>query len=221
MGAGGRVLRDLSPKGAPEVSEPITVIIPTIGRYALHDALASIAPQLNAEDHVLVACDGVKQWPWVKETVSDFADDFPHAEWTCFYEKERQGYWGHAIANQSLSLYVTEGSWVWRMDDDDVATPHALESLRDAQKHPWAVFRMTFGPGHYAEGMTIWREPRLRHGDVGTPMFFAPLCNARFGLEYAGDWVYAEALQAELGPPVFREEVVCVVRPEAQEEEAA
>ena len=79
---------------------------------------------------------------------------------------------------------------------------------------------MTFGPGHYANGLTVWREPRLQHGDVGTPMFFAPLCGARFGLEYSGDWVYAQALEATFGAPVFREEVVCVVRPEAQEEAA-
>ena len=198
------------------MSAPISVVIPTIGRETLDLTLESFARDLTDQDHVIVMADGANEW--VSDLVYDFSCRFPAADWTYAFEPEILGTFGHPLTNIALNRYVDSDSWVWRLDDDDIAAEGALDALRSAQDDPWSVFRMTFGPGHYAEGITIWREPRLRHGDVGTPMFFAPLCSARFGLEYSGDFVYAQALEAMLGPPVFREEVVCVVRPEPLEE---
>lgn len=98
---------------------------------------------------------------------------------------------------------------------------------------PWFVFRMTFGPGSHANGTTIWHRRELKPGNVGTPMMVWPAsARARWGTGplraglygdlwpdigdgYFGDYEMAAGLEAELGPPVWREEVIAIVRPAA------
>lgn len=188
----------------------ITVIIPTLGRETLGATLKSLASQLNPEDACVVVSEGPNQD--VKNLVTHAANLYPEVDWT--YTMEYGGCWGHPNRNYVMDNHV-HTSHVWTLDDDDVAAESALKSLRAHMDDPWTIFRMIFCEGHFANGVTCWREKQLVAGDIGTPMIFAPLCNARFGLAYMGDFDYALELQEELGDPVWAEDVICLVRPVA------
>lgn len=191
-----------------EDNRGITVVVPTVGRATLSNTLLSVAPQLTSQDAVVVVSEGENLW--VQELVAELSSDYPSTDWS--YVVEYGGLWGHPNRNLVMDNYVTT-SHVWTIDDDDIATPNAMDHLASHMNDPWTIFRMTFGEGHFACGITCWREPNIVPGDIGTPMIFAPLSNARFGLQYMGDCDYALELQDELGPPVWAEEIVAVIRP--------
>lgn len=188
---------------------PLTVIVPTIGRSSLRATLASFASDLRADDLVIVATDGVR--PEAEEVFDDFSGG--EANWMLLPCHESHD-WGHSLRNEALDRFVEEGRYVWTLDDDDVATPGALEALRSRMDGGWAIFRMEFGPAHFAYGITCWREKQLRFGDIGTPMTLAPRCGARFGSRYEGDWDYVQSLQVELGAPTWDDRVIALIRPE-------
>lgn len=170
--------------------------------------LASLTAQLNPEDAVVVISE--EKSSYVQDAVRSFSECIPGPDWT--YLQRQGGNWGHTNRNHVLERHV-HTTHVWSLDDDDIATDTALKSLRERMGDPWTVFRMSFKEGHFANGLTIWREKKLQHGDIGTPMIFAPLGEARFGEHYSGDFTYAEALMVEHGEPVWSEEVVALIRP--------
>lgn len=195
------------------MNQGITVVVPTIGRPTLIKTLQSVAPQLEESDAIVVVSEGNDKN--VRTIVRSFSKHYTAPDWAYTYEFGQN--WGHGNRNYVLDHHV-QTSHVWTIDDDDVATPTALASLRSQMNDSWAIFKMSFGEAHFANGLTIWREARIQAGDIGTPMIFAPLCEARFGLEYMGDCAYAYSLQAELGPPEWCEDVVAVIRPEPVDE---
>lgn len=170
--------------------------------------LASLTPQLNPEDAVVVISEGPNTY--VQQAVRSFSECIPGPDWT--YTFDYGGNWGHPNRNVCLDKHV-HTSHVWTIDDDDIATPTALESLRSHMGDPWTIFRMHFREGHFANGLTLWTQETLVTGNVGTPMIFAPLSNARFGHDYMGDFAYCKELQLELGDPVWSEDLVALIRP--------
>lgn len=187
----------------------ITIIVPTLGRPTLHATLGSFAESLTDEDQVVVVADGALRS--VREIVEDF-DFHYNGEWIYHWRADfPAGNWGHPLRNNILNWGI-QTDYVWTIDDDDAAAPGALDALRSAEG-PWTIFRMQFGPGHPANGITCWREPYLRYGDIGTPMILARPCAARFGNRYEGDWDYAQELQAEYGDPAWDERVIALIRP--------
>lgn len=103
------------------------------------------------------------------------------------------------------------------LDDDDVYLPGAIEAMRDAACDLPVIFRMD-DPQHGV----IWRRPRLVFGNVGSPMFLVPNDPPRVGVwaPYApglpqpgGDFTFITGCVEQMGDPVWREEVVCKVRP--------
>ncbi len=187
----------------------ISVIVPTIGRDSLPQTLESFANELLIGDTVIVACDGYH--PHVSDLVGGFAKRFPSADWLQI-TLDKQGDFGHPARNYVLDHCVDIG-YVWTIDDDDVSVPGTLTTLHEHTSGDWTIFRMLFGDAHRAHGITCWREPQIRYGDIGTPMIFAPKCRSRFGSRYEGDWDYLQSLQAELGEPVWDEQVIALIRP--------
>lgn len=194
--------------------EGITVIVPTTGRPSLSATLLSFAGDLCATDAVIVMTDGKQEGAsWL---VQQYANLYPGPDWACI-RASTHGNWGHPLRNEAIERYV-ETTHVWTIDDDDIAEEGAFRAMREHMGDPWALFRMTFGPGHFANGITCWRFAKPTMGDIGTPMMFAPVCGARFGDCYTGDWDYFKALSSELGDPVMCEEVVAIIRPEATDD---
>jgi len=190
----------------------LTIIVPTIGRPSLAATIQSIARQIGWDDHVIVVTDGHR--PLARDIFERWYDEFPGWE---FLELPPDGNWGHGLRNQVLDT-LKPGIPVCTIDDDDVYEDGALELMRTAACDKPVIFRMRFGRGHRADGLVVWQQPRLQLGDIGTPMIVAPVCGARFGLSYLGDFDYATALVAELGEPIWRDEVVAHIRPSAVED---
>lgn len=186
----------------------ITVIIPSVGRETLKATLASLVYQLTEADAVVVISEGENYE--TNATVYALADCYPDLDLT--YIERQGGCWGHPNRNYALDHHV-HTSHVWTLDDDDQAAPGAIETLRKHMDDPWTIFRMTFGPGHPANGVTCWRYKQIMLGDIGTPMVFAPHTQARYGHEYSGDFTYAQNLHDLLGEPVWAEDVVSLIRP--------
>lgn len=185
----------------------LTVIVPTIGRKSLARTLQSFANELTEDDYVLVSCDGWREG--VTNLVYGWFDVHYPGQWWVNVNTV-QGDWGHPARNHMLEVVKTD--LVWTIDDDDEAAPGALTTIRQ-QTDPFVIYRMRFGPGHPANGITCWREKRMQHGDIGTPMIVAKPCSARFGHHYSGDWDYAQSLQAVYGDPVWNERVIALIRP--------
>lgn len=192
----------------------ISVVIATKGRPTLARSLRSLQAQdWRPGDEVLVVADG--PLPVVRELCAQFAPLLPvrHLE-----NPGPRGVWGHHARNWVMEARQARGAYLMALDDDDEYTPDAIQAARRAfdncpVPHPH-IFRMS---GHPSNPL-LWSEPVMRVGNLGTPCIALPNDPARlgrYGLDYAGDFEFARSTLA-LYPwtqPVWREEVVCAVRP--------
>lgn len=124
----------------------------------------------------------------------------------------------HGYTARRKGIEQATGTHLCFLDDDDAYTPDAIRLFRDAACDVPVVFRMD----HPWHGI-LWRDPVLEFGNVGTPMFVVPNKYALLGewkphapglAEPGGDFEFLRGCAAKMGGPVWREEVVCVVRPE-------
>ena len=166
----------------------LSVIVPTRGRGSLASTLASVAEQLDPGDELLVLCND--------------DDDFGNS------------------ARQSL-LERARGTHVVFMDDDDQYARGAFDAMRRfARDHPGRVgiFRMRF-----LDGRLLWSEPLLRRTNVSTQMFCVPNVPERLGSwtaaaaegasrPYVADFEFISQTVELQGEPLFREEVVALIR---------
>jgi glycosyltransferase involved in cell wall biosynthesis len=199
----------------------LAIVIPTLGavyRPTLKNLLNALANQVNGDDNVLVVSDTPfhddPTWMLVKDT------PFPDNAFVHYWHTgvgAPLGHWGHAARNRVLDYNLLTGSThLWTIDDDDMILPGALDLIRDSCCDVPVIFKMRFGPGSHANGVVIHRGRGLMLGEVGTPMIVAPLCGARFGRRYCGDFDYATNLVLKLGDPIYRDEVIVDVRPEVR-----
>lgn len=191
-------------------SQSLSVLVATTGRKTLRATLESFGPDLRPCDVVHVCMDGRNDL--VRRLVDEMSRTY-FGYWF-YHEGETLGYWGHAVRNQFLPSLDTD--LVWNLDDDDTAAPGALSAIRHSDG-AWTIFRMQFMEGHPANGIVCWRWKRLMKGDIGTPMVIAPPSEARFALEYGGDFAYVEGLVDEFGEPAWDERIIALIRPEVED----
>lgn len=188
----------------------LTVIVPTVGRTSLIQCLNSFADDLAANDQVIIIRDGFGAD--TQRLTTEYADLYPETDWL-YLEHERTADFGHPLRNHVLDNHV-ENEWVWSIDDDDEATVSALTYIRTTIEPPWGMYKMHYGPGHRASGITLWNQKRVWYGNIGTPMIVAPANSlARWGTGYDGDYQYAQNLRDELGEPNWYEQTVALIRP--------
>jgi len=215
----------------------IAITIPTIGRESLREAVQSLVPQLADGDRVMVVCDDMTRYDFCSDTVADAREAAADGVmWRTYPTDKPRGAFGHAGRNMALDMLLEledAPSWSWSIDDDDIATPWALEKIRAATltgDSPWYVFRMVGGAGSHYPGLKLPNQgPVIRAGNVGTPMLVFPVCDARWGTTsvdtnlgsqpdgYFGDYQMAISLTDELGQPGWVDSTVCEVRPKAEE----
>ena len=117
-------------------------------------------------------------------------------------------------ARQSV-IERAKGTHLVFMDDDDQFARGAFRTIRRfAEEHPnrIGIFRM-----RYDNGLSLWTEPVVRLGNVGTPMFCVPnsgkLGSWRAGgIPRHGDFEFLRGTIALQGEPLFRPEIVAFVR---------
>jgi len=126
--------------------------------------------------------------------------------------------------NLALS-FAPDGSHVLYLDDDDAFLPGSFDVMREkvagapADPH---VFRMR---GELFDG-ALWRKPELRFGNVGGPMFVAPLGVSRlhaWGKPPGADFAFITKVVHSMGGPErihWHEDVTYLVRPKEEDRDA-
>jgi hypothetical protein len=125
---------------------------------------------------------------------------------------------GHGARNDAMER--ARGSHLIFLDDDDALASGALDAARRfASETPdrLGIFRMRYGlHPHYPYGHVLWATPELRYGNVAGSMLVVPNLPGRIATWQAkrgGDWDFIRESVELLGEPVFRQEVLQVVRP--------
>ena len=108
------------------------------------------------------------------------------------------------------------GTHLCFLDDDDVYTQNAIGLFTEAACDVPVIFRMRYHHG----GAELWQREEVMFGNVGTPMFLVPNDPERLGhwhpwegSDSGGDCSFITGCVEKMGQPVWRTEIVCVVKP--------
>lgn len=170
----------------------ITFVVPTIGRESLAKTLQSIVCWYG--DEILLVGDSWR----VNDRRVRYVDCKPGRDW------------GATERNFATSFVKTP--YIAHIDDDDVYAPGTRELMENAlQKTPAkpVLFRMRF-----PNGITLWQEPEVRCGNVGTPMMLIPNIPEKLGTWgsfVGGDCHFLETMQWGRNEIVWRPEVIALL----------
>ena len=192
----------------------ISVVVATIGWPTLGATIDSIRAQRLIEgDEVVIAVDG--PFPQAVEMARKAGPPFRWVQTT------RRGYWGHGIRNwvfdhqRQDDLTRLRGDLIAAMDDDNVFTPWAFESIRRAATANAGrplLFRVVT-----VDGTIIWDAPEVAVNNVDTASLVAPTVPdrlGRFGLCFGGDYHFvASTVEKHGGEVSFETDIICVSRP--------
>lgn len=179
----------------------LSIVIPTLGRETLKDALESC----KDADEIVVVLDNSRGGTIPCELP-------PNA---VLYEGNFGVTGGHA--GRQFGIEKATGTHLAFFDDDDVYLPGAMQLMKDAACDVPVIFRMD----HYELGV-LWREPEIYFGNVSTQMYVVPNDPSRFGSwtpvnpslpQPGGDCTFIKETVEKMGGPVWREEVVSILRP--------
>jgi glycosyltransferase involved in cell wall biosynthesis len=187
------------------VAVSLSVVIPTLGRPSLERTLRSCADA----DEIVVVLDtarGATELPCALPSNAVYVE----------------GCWGitGGHGGRQAGIQRATGTHLAFFDDDDVYAPGAISLMRDAACDRPVIFRMD----HYAHGI-LWRDREVRFGNVSTQMYVVPNDPARLGTwephvpgipEPGGDYTFIAGCVERMGEPVWREEVIAVLRPTAE-----
>lgn len=201
------------------MAETITLVIPTISRPTLARTLLSVRDQdWRPGDEILLVGDGPQ--PVAKELWDQMTLPGRYLELT-----PAGGKWGHGIRNWINRTRQARGAYLGALDDDDVWSPNALATVRHAiRERPGRplLFRMDWRTRKdwRPDNEVLWAEKELVRGNVGTPMLVCPNDPKRlgtWGMEYTGDFDFIDqTCRFYPDGPVWRKEVICVVRPRVE-----
>lgn len=169
----------------------ITFMIASIGRPSIANTLASI--EAREDDEILVVG---RMGVWDRRV-----RHVPH---------EPGGDWGHTERNYATPL--AKGQYVAHIDDDDVYVPGVralMQDVIDGTPGRPALFRMQF-----PNGITLWRDPKVYCGNVGTPMMLIPNVPGKmgkWGSFVGGDCHFLETMKFDHSEIVWRPEVIALL----------
>lgn len=169
----------------------VSFIVPTLNRACLLTALRSI--ELWKDDELIVVGN-------VPERTEGRVRYVPH---------KPGGDWGHTERNTVLQSAMPRGDYIAHLDDDDtyaLGTRRCMEVAMESAGGRPILFRMQF-----PNGITLWNEPRIFCGNVGTPMFLHPNEPDKFGTWgsfIGGDCHFLETSKWALDDYVWRPEII-------------
>lgn len=179
-----------------------------MGRATLKSTLESINQQLDPKDELILIGDKLgyksdlsKLW----ELASIYADIFEEVE---------GGDRGNVARHRGIELATC--SHLIFMDDDDIYHPYAFDTIRrHADPHRPTIFKMWT-----ASRLIPSDHHRIQFGDIGTPCFVIPNVKEKLGRWHpasedlhGSDYNFIYETCQLMGEPVWRPEVIAVVRP--------
>ena len=170
----------------------ISFIVPTVGRPSLAACLRSIETLLG--DEILVVGNGWR----TKDPRVRYVDCAPGGDW------------GHTERN--VATPHARCGYIAHIDDDDTYAPGHRALMADAiAKAPGrpVLFRMRF-----PNEITLWRDPAIYCGNVGTPMFLIPNMPTKLGVWKSfvgGDCAFLEGCAWKAEDYVWRPEVIALL----------
>lgn len=170
----------------------ISFIVPTVGRQSLAATLRTI--ETLPGDEILVVGDRYR----TRDSRVRYIDCLPGRDW------------GHTERN--FATPFATGRYIAHIDDDDFYAKGHRTLMQDAiEKTPDrpVLFRMRF-----PNGITLWAEPELRCGNVGTPMMLIPnrpTMLGTWGSFVGGDCAFLESSKWKAEDYIWRPEVVALL----------
>lgn len=178
----------------------ITFIVPTVCRPSLVNTLRSI--ETWPGDEIICVSD-----MRLNLHCQSFIRDRP--EIRCVHSEPGHD-WGHTERN--LAMPLARGRYIAHIDDDDIYAGGTRVLMADAiEKTPDrpVLFRM-----RYPNGITLWSEPVLACGNVGTPMILIPNVREKLGQFrpfVGGDCAFLEEMGWPREEIVWRPEVIALL----------
>ncbi len=167
----------------------ISFIVPTVGRPSLAKTLASIEC-LPGDEILVVGNPGRIDHPFARVVSCPPGGD-----------------WGHTERNFATPL--ARCRYIAHIDDDDVYAPGTRAIMADAIRTTPGrpiIFRMQFPCG-----ITLWQDPTIRCGNLGTPCFLIPNRPAMMGQwapQVGGDYLFLQSSKWKAEDYVWRPEVI-------------
>lgn len=180
----------------------ISFIVPTLGRPTLERTISSI--ECWPTDEIIIVCDG-KIETTCRQIISG-----ARRKNIRFVHCQPGNDWGHTERNVAMPLAACR--YLAHIDDDDWYAPGTRALMADAiAKTPGrpVLFRM-----RYPNGITLWRDPNLYCGNVGTPMILIPNMPTKLGKFepfVGGDCAFLESMKWSPDDIVWRPEVIAML----------
>lgn len=188
----------------------LTIIVPTPDGDGLHRLFDSIAPQLGADDEVLIIGDTHDgPLPEVESMVLGMDSRYRYLEHDAGHHC-----WGHCQINYGMA-HAT-GAYMVFNDDDDIFAPGALDAIRQAIAHLPAPRPLMFK--FYAErlGRTLPERYEVVESAIGGHCIVVPNLPAklgRWGERYGGDFDFIQTtLEHWPEGPAWHDYVIAIAR---------
>jgi hypothetical protein len=211
----------------------LSVIIPTIGRRSLQRTIDSLRGQVYGSTiEVLVVADthqagGLGPTRTRLPGLPDVADRFRYTRdlaesYGCVYAEHDGGEncWGHPQRDHGARL--ARGTWLWWLQDDDIAAPDALPAMRSIltlnELRSWAphLFRVqTWQAGLVWKTEGVLAEKQIDADCIVVPNEPSEL--VPWGRRYNGDWDFISQMVANYGGPaevVWDPTIIAIGRPQ-------
>lgn len=176
----------------------IDIIIPTSGRDTLEKTIDSIQYQASKNDDIIVVGDGID----------------PQVNFKAYNLGPTNDY---GASQRNFGLMVGNNPWIMFIDDDDVYTNNAFDTVKKYLKAPEIhIFKMTYS--HLHSNNTLWKTKEIKYGNIGTPMFIVPRIFEKLPPwvgRYGHDLDFIEMfikLNPDL-PITWHDEIISIIRP--------
>ena len=110
----------------------VTFIIPSIGRYTLHDTVLSLINQTNINWQAIIIFDGCKNnldWDHIFKEKDKTIRDIILKKITCYEIEKTNGVINQAsdVRNYGIQKVEPYSQWIGFLDDDDTIHPHYVQ----------------------------------------------------------------------------------------------
>jgi hypothetical protein len=199
---------------APQCGKGLSILLPTIGRPTLINTLNSIMKQQwQEEDELVIACDGNVEK--VHEIVDPIIKEFSNRKILFVEYKTGHNDWGHTPRN--LIMPSLKGEYCIHIDDDDIMTNNAFETIRkDIQSKAFVYFYKMYLPNGE---LKLWKTKEIKYANLGTPCIIHRLDHysyCKFEPHFGGDFDFIKNT-AELNDDSieWKESFIAIIKPES------